>query len=85
MEYRDPKYWWFGLTGNYFSHAFIDVNNLARSDNFNADFDGQPFNDFDEEIAKTLLKQEQFDAYFMVNIVAGKSWKIKKYYLINFI
>ncbi len=81
FEYRDPLFWWFGLTGNYFSHAFIDVNNLARSDNFNADFDGQPFNNFDDKIAKTLLKQEQFNDYIMVNIVGGKSWKLNKYYL----
>ncbi|MFK5983426.1 MAG: carboxypeptidase-like regulatory domain-containing protein [Flavobacteriaceae bacterium] len=81
LEYRDPKFWWFGLTTNYFSNAYIDVNNLARSDNFSSDFDGQPFNDYDEEEARNLLKQEEFNDYFLVNIVGGKSWKIKKYYV----
>ncbi len=81
FEYRDPKFWWIGLTTNYYSHAYIDVNNLARSDNFNSDFDGQPFNDYDKEIARELLRQEKFDDYFLVNIVGGKSWKINNYYM----
>ena len=81
FEYRDPKFWWIGVTSNYYSNAYIDVNNLARSDNFSSDFDGQPFNDYDEEVARELLKQEKFDDYVLVNIVGGKSWKVKKYYV----
>ena len=81
FEYRDPQYWWLGLTCNYFSNAYIDINNLARSDNFSLDFDGQPFNEYDEEIARGLLKQEKFDDYILINIVGGKSWKIKKYFI----
>lgn len=81
IEYRDPKFWWVGLTTNYYSNAYIDINNLARSDNFSSDFDGQPFNDYDPEVAKELLKQEKFDDYFLVNVTGGKSWKIKQYYV----
>jgi hypothetical protein len=81
IEYRDPKFWWVGLTTNYFSNAYIDINNLARSDNFSTDFDGQPFNDYDPEVARELLKQEKFDDYFLVNVTGGKSWKIKQYYI----
>ena len=81
FEYRDPKFWWVGLTTNYFSNAYVDVNNLSRSDNFTTDFDGQPFNDYDSEVANELLKQEKFDDYVLVNIVGGKSWKINQYYV----
>ena len=81
FEYRDPKFWWVGLTTNYFSNAYVDVNNLSRSDNFTTDFDGQPFNDYDPEVANELLKQEKFDDYVLVNIVGGKSWKINQYYV----
>ena len=81
FEYRDPKFWWVGLTTNYYSNAYVDVNNLARSDNFSTDFDGQPFNDYDPEVANDLLKQEKFDDYVLVNIVGGKSWKINQYYV----
>ena len=81
IEYRDPKFWWVGLTTNYYSNAYLDINNLARSDNFSSDFDGQPFNNYDTEVAKELLKQEKFDDYFLVNVTGGKSWKIKQYYI----
>ena len=81
IEYRDPKFWWIGLTTNYYSNAYLDINNLARSDNFSSDFDGQPFNNYDPEVAKELLKQEKFDDYFLVNVTGGKSWKIKQYYI----
>ncbi len=81
IEYRDPAYWWVGVTGNYFSNAYIDVSTLRRSDAFTFDGDGQTFNDYDPEIAKTLLKQEDFGGYLLVNIVGGKSWRIKRYYV----
>lgn len=81
FEYRDPDYWWVGVTGNYFSNAYIDINHLARSANFTSDFDGQPFNDFREDEARALLQQEEVDPYVLVNLVGGKSWRIKKYYV----
>ncbi len=81
FEYRDPYFWWLGVTANYFSHAFIDVNNLARTANFSSDFDGQPFNDYDEELARELLQQQQFDPYVLLNVVGGKSWRIGKYFV----
>ncbi|MFL1010804.1 TonB-dependent receptor [Flavisericum labens] len=81
FEYRDPDYWWFGATANFFSNTYIDVSPLTRSSNFNTDFDGNVFNDYDEELAKELLKQERFDDYMVVNLVGGKSWKIGQYYV----
>ncbi|KJD31690.1 TonB-dependent receptor [Tamlana nanhaiensis] len=81
FEYRDPDYWWFGATANFFSNTFIDVSPLTRTSNFNTDFDGNVFNDYDEIIARELLKQERFDDYMVVNLVGGKSWKIDKYYI----
>lgn len=81
FEYRDPKFWWVGLTTNYFSDAYVDISNLRRTSDFYTDVDGLPFNDYDEDVARELLKQEKFDDYFLVNIVGGKSWKVKKYYV----
>ncbi len=81
FEYRDPDFWWFGATTNYFSNAFISVSPFARTSNFNQDVDGLPFNDYNAEIARSLLQQERFDDYFLVNAIGGKSWRIKKYYV----
>ncbi|SFC93273.1 CarboxypepD_reg-like domain-containing protein [Algibacter pectinivorans] len=81
FEYRDPEYWWFGATTNFFKDTYIDVSPLTRSINFNTDFDGNVFNDYDEDLARVLLKQERFDDYMSVNLVGGKSWKIGRYYI----
>ncbi|PTX60186.1 TonB-dependent receptor-like protein [Kordia periserrulae] len=81
FEYRDPDYWWFGATSNFFSNAYIDVSPLQRSSNFYTDFDGQVFNDYDPELARELLRQEEFDSYMMVNLIGGKSWKLGDYYV----
>jgi hypothetical protein len=81
FEYRDPDYWWFGATTNFFSNAYIDVSPLQRSSNFYTDFDGQVFNDYDPAQARELLRQEQFEDYMLVNLVGGKSWKLGDYYV----
>ena len=80
FEYRDPDYWWFGATINFFANAFVDVAPLTRTSNF-TDNGGVPFNDYDEDLAKQLLQQEQFKSYNVINLVGGKSWKINDYYV----
>ncbi len=80
FEYNNPQYWWFGATGNYFRNAYVSVAPILRTSNFNKDADGLPFQNYDEEIAQELLKQEKFKPYYLVNLVGGKSWKVNNYY-----
>jgi len=77
FEYRDPDYWWFGTTINFFSQAFLDVSPLTRTANFLNDSDGLPILNYDENVAEKLLKQEQFKDYMLVNAIGGKSWLVK--------
>ena len=81
FEYRDPDYWWFGATANFFDQIYIDISPLTRTDNFYTDVDGFPFLDYDETIAKDLLKQESFNNYMTVNLTGGKSWLIDGKYI----
>ncbi|WP_299015698.1 TonB-dependent receptor [uncultured Polaribacter sp.] len=81
FEYRDPNYWWFGATTNFFSNIYVDVAPLTRSSNFYEDADGLPFNDYDPVLARDLLQQERFDDYMVVNAVGGKSWQINGKYI----
>ncbi|MDO5978593.1 carboxypeptidase-like regulatory domain-containing protein [Flavivirga spongiicola] len=81
FEYRDPGYWWFGATANFFDKTYVDISPLTRTDNFFTDVDGLPFVDYDEAITKELLKQEPFDDYMVVNLVGGKSWRVNQYYI----
>ena len=81
FEYRDPDYWWFGATTNFFSNAYVDISPLTRTKNFYLDTDGLPFNDYDSDTARGLLQQEKFNEYILVNLIGGKSWKIDDYYI----
>ena len=81
FEYRDPEFWNFSFTTNYFSNAYVDVSNLKRSANFLQDEDGQLFNDFNQETANDLLRQQQLDDYFLVNVTGGKSWRVGGNYI----
>ncbi|MFP2995506.1 TonB-dependent receptor [Spongiivirga sp. MCCC 1A20706] len=81
FEYRDPEYWWFSPTVNFFSNAYVDVSPLPRSNNFFLDTDGLPINAIDSDLSRVLLQQEEFEPYMIVNAVGGKSWKVKDYYL----
>ncbi len=80
MEYNSPNYWWLGVTGNYFNNSYINIAPITRTKNFYLDSDELPITDYDEEIARELLKQEKFNPYYLVNIVGGKSWKIHQCY-----
>ena len=81
FEYRDPDYWFIGVTSNFFTNTYIDVSPLTRTQNFYLAQDGLPFNDYDINIARDLLRQEKFDDYMVVNMIGGKSWKIDDYFV----
>ena len=81
FEYRDPDYWFIGVTSNFFTNTYVDVSPLTRTQNFYLAQDGLPFNDYDYDIARDLLRQEKFDDYMVVNMIGGKSWKIDDYFV----
>ena len=81
FEYRDPNYWWAGLTANYFSNSFIDISSLRRSEDFMTDEDGLPYANYEPIQVRQLLRQEKLTSFFIMNLVGGKSWRLKKYYL----
>lgn len=81
FEYSDPDYWWVGVAANYFEDAYLGVSNLRRSAAFAMDGDGQPLNNYDPAVAKTLLAQEKLGGYMLVNVIGGKSWRIDGKYV----
>ena len=78
LEYRDPKFWWIGANANYLADSYIDISSILRTNNFTtikgstSTYDG-----IDEGVLRNVLKQEKFDPITLVNLVGGKSWKIK--------
>jgi len=79
-EYRDSNFWWVGATANFFSNAYIDVAPISRTRNFMGG-NGYPFADYDEDVAREILRQERFDSYMLVNLIGGKSWRINNYFV----
>ena len=54
---------------------------MSRTSNFYEDSDGLPFNDYEPDLARTLLEQERFDDYLVVNLVGGKSFRFRDAYI----
>jgi hypothetical protein len=80
LEYRDPKFWWIGANANYLANSYIDVAPILRTNNFLVDqtFGNTttPFSEATQERIDTLLKQEKFDPFTLINLTGGKSWKV---------
>ena len=85
FEYRDPNYWWFGTTANFFADTYVDVSPLTRTQNFFLDTDGLPFSNYEPDLARELLRQERFEDYLVINAIGGKSWKVGDKYISLFV
>lgn len=82
LEYRNPKYWWIGATANLLARNYISISAINRTRNFFIDPDTKNyFTNIDETLARKLLKQERLDDVFLLNLVGGKSWRVKKTYI----
>ncbi len=75
IEYRDPKYWWVGMTANYLADNYANLSTITRTNSFYLDPEtGQNFPDATPENVKRLLAQEPLDNFYLLNMVGGKSW-----------
>ena len=86
MDYRSQKYWWIGINANHLSHTYVDVASGLRTARFYTNpATNQLYEGVTKQDVEEILVQEQFDGYFLVNIIGGKSWKTKKMYISLFI
>ena len=82
IEYRDPKYWWAGMTANYLANNYANISTITRTQSFYLDPEtGQPFPDVTEENVHRLLAQKGLDDFYLLNLVGGKSWLIEGKYI----
>jgi len=89
FEYRDPKYWWFGVNGNYIADNYVSVSKLIRTDEFYIDTENdreifvnpETGHAVTQDEVDALLTQEKFAPVFLLNAVGGKSWKIGDKYV----
>lgn len=82
IEYRDPKYWWVGMTTNYLGNNYANISTITRTRSFFLDPEtGQNFPDATEENVAALLTQKPLDNFYLLNLVGGKSWLKKGKYI----
>lgn len=77
VEYRDPKFWWVGVSGNYLTNNYLDVAPYRRTTNFIANTQST----VTEESLREVLKQERVSDEFMLNLNVGKTFRFGQYYL----
>ncbi len=78
LRYNSPRYWFVGVNANFFDDIYIDINPDRRT----AEAVGNLV-DTDPQWEQ-LLGQEKMDFNYTMDIFAGKSWRIRRQYFINF-
>ncbi|WP_338408398.1 carboxypeptidase-like regulatory domain-containing protein [uncultured Flavobacterium sp.] len=76
IEYRDPKFWWIGANANYLTDNYLDVSSIKRTSNYYEYNVDTNYRTVDQDLADSYLTQEKFDAFYLFNLVGGKSWRI---------
>lgn len=75
VNYRDPKYWWVGLTANYLANSYANISTITRTESFYIDpKTGTKFPDATIENVTKLLEQKPLNSFYLLNLVGGKSW-----------
>ncbi|WP_291865054.1 TonB-dependent receptor [Maribacter sp.] len=75
INYRDPKYWWVGLSANFLGNNYANISTITRTDSFYLDPEtGEEFNDATSENVENLLAQKPLDSFYLLNVIGGKSW-----------
>jgi len=86
VEYRDPKYWWLGVTTNYLADNYANISTITRTQSFYQDPEtGLPFPEATDENVAKLLAQKPLDNFYLLNMVGGKSWLKKGKYISIFL
>lgn len=82
LEYRDPKYWWVGMTANYLANNYANIATITRTSSFYLNPEtGEKFPGATQDNVDKLLLQEPMESFYLLNLVGGKSWLKKGKYI----
>jgi len=79
IKYNSSKFWWAGLNGSYFTDYYLDPNPDRRTAEAVEGFASTDVQ------AQEIIKQEKLDPGFVLNAVAGKSFKVGNRRYLNLI
>ncbi len=72
VQYRSPKYWFAGLTANYFDQMWLDINPIRRSESAVTGLTN------DSKEWKEILAQTRFKPQYTLDFFCGYSYKFPK-------
>ncbi len=78
LQYRSPKYWFAQLKASYFGKNYISINPDRRTEEALSGLYS------DDVRVEELLRQEELDGGYSVDLFGGKSWKVNHKYTIGF-
>jgi len=78
IGYNSPKYWFVNLNGNFARRTYLDMNPYRRT----TDIANPELVEPGSDNWYRLLNEEEFDPAFTLDLFGGKSWKIKKKYIV---
>ncbi len=82
LEYRDPHYWFVGANLNYYNRNYVSISPLIRTKQFYTNpILNEPYPGVNDKTLAQVWAQEKLEDFFHLNLVGGKSWKVKKYYI----
>ncbi len=82
IEYRDPKYWWVTATTNYLADNYINISTISRTQSFLLNPEtGEKFINATKENVSAILDQNPLESMYLLNLVGGKSWRVKGRYI----
>jgi hypothetical protein len=82
ITYRDPEYWWAGITANYLTVNYAAIAAIPRTQSFILDPEtGVPFPDANPDNVSRILRQQPLDESYFLNLIGGKSWLNNKTYI----
>lgn len=85
VSYSDPDYWWLGISANYLDGRYVRPSLITRTESFLLDPEtGMQFPEASPENVDLLLKQKEMAPVYLLNLIGGKSWKLKDTYISTF-
>lgn len=77
LSYNSPKFWFVNVNANYARRSYLDMNPYRRT----SDVANPELVEPGSANWYRILRQEEFDPAFTLDLFGGKSWKIKDKYI----
>jgi hypothetical protein len=76
-RFNSPRRWFAGVNVNYIANNYVEPNPLRRTEEA-----AGKFLENESAQAMTITAQEKLPGYALVNALAGKTWRVKRKYMI---